>query len=258
MKNNMFKTAVEFLLYSYFNLSFDDKDNIDLIIKNVVKKAQADALSQGAYYTLVTDKEESDKAIKKAKKYLFDTMKVILDNKQKYESFFEFHKSVCFKLVGCFSDVNEEKILFSYGNAQKWLNMSIKYLCLINSVFKEFDIDSEFVRCYQSYLSDNEDNFDVPVDSFILDYIWNKTEVDAEKIPGYGDNFLKNSSRKNYKKPSDYLKKWSKWGDQKGDNEDKEYSEFQKALKASVVKDESPIIWENRAWIYQARKRRDS
>lgn len=253
MENSILKSSVEFLLYSYFGVSYDDKDDVDFIINKVIRKAKSDALSQGAYYAIVMDdcKAKSMDAIACAESYLsVELVSLLNEHKSNFDIW---HKEVCKNLVDCFNDVKDKdkSQAFSYGNAQKWLNMSVKYLFIINSLFAELGVECEYAQRYNTYLKKNESNFHIPVDSYIIDYIYKCDEVDNTIIPGYVES---KHQGKTYKKPSDYLTKWSKWTD---DDDNDEYTNFQEKLRKSVLKNNSPILWESKAWIKQAIERRN-
>lgn len=100
---------------------------------------------------------------------------------------------------------------FTYGQAQKWVNMSLKYLYVMG-----FDDMSHF-----------EQVIHVPVDSLIIDAA------------------------------NDLGVRWPSTSWSKLDNYHK-YLAFQKRLRQKMQEGtECPLIWENHAWIKQAKKRTD-
>ena len=124
------------------------------------------------------------------------------------------------------------KQFFTYGNAQKWVNMTVKYLCLIDALSDEFR--------YHKRLCELQSKFHIPVDSYIIDAVLN-TDV---KLPNKaGDR------EKRYAHPYDYVKSWSTW------NEPSDYTPFQKGIKNLVIVNETPLDWENETWIKQAEEK---
>lgn len=110
----------------------------------------------------------------------------------------------------------------TYGQAQKWLNMTLKYLWILG-----FWTDNNIKNVLH-----------VPVDSYIMEATSKlKTEV---KIP-----YAKIEGAGRYKESKS--KKWSAW-------ENVEYFEFQRTLRTSLGK-QVPIVWENSAWIRVSEER---
>ena len=62
---------------------------------------------------------------------------------------------------------NEEKA-FSYGNAQKWVNMTMKYIYILHAVYKEKAAKCDFCNTYGDQIDILMCDLDVPVDSYIL------------------------------------------------------------------------------------------
>ena len=86
-----------------------------------------------------------------------------------------------------------------------------------------------------------KDSLHVPVDSYIIDAAWNKSEkiVLPLKEP-------KKERSNQYSKPSEYVEPWSKW------NNYKVYYAFQESLAESLIGDnKSPYEWEREAWLKQ-------
>lgn len=73
----------------------------------------------------------------------------IIDRK----GFDEWHKNCCDKLIAAFDDYK-----FYYGQAQKWINMSLKYLFVLD----------------RSVTNGRYQHFHVPIDNIILERIKNK------------------------------------------------------------------------------------
>lgn len=61
-------------------------------------------------------------------------------------------QKTCEKIIECYDGVNSNKSIFTNGNAQKWLNMALKYLWLLGAL--PIDI--------------KEERLHAPIDSYIL------------------------------------------------------------------------------------------
>lgn len=148
--------------------------------------------------------------------------------KSDQEAFDTWHKKKCNIIIDLIKTEKSEKYDyeivkgFTYGQAQKWLNMTLKYLWLFNLLPAGLD----------------EKLLHVPVDSYIIDAV--KAEPSSDIKYGLGQKCN--------------IPSWSKWADP-----DK-YKEYQNNIKTQVeqqFKEEftSPIEWEGKAWIEQAEKR---
>ena len=133
----------EFLVYSYFDIvpkdvyediSFEklvDDDYKTYSTKRAIMVAYRDASNQGAYNTLFEkdladrDKliENSDNARKKSAEILLER----IDALNEASDFKKWHNEVCEEIKEQYKDVKQnEKKFFTYGNAQKWINMTMK------------------------------------------------------------------------------------------------------------------------------------
>jgi hypothetical protein len=152
-----------------------------------------------------------------------NSIQELLDNETvTINSFDEWHKSTCEKMCQTSERLsiylnNEKK--FSYGQAQKWLNMTLKYM-LVAEQWEKLDV-------MRSYLH-------VPVDSYIMENAC--LDLGVMIIDG------RSGELKPY---SDYSKPWSTW-------EYEEYIEFQERIRESLAetKDyECSMDWEFDSWI---------
>ncbi|MCM1227469.1 MAG: hypothetical protein NC320_08620, partial [Clostridium sp.] len=139
------------------------------------------------------------------------------DNKQ--SAFDSEHNRICEEIIKAYFEISE----FTYGQAQKWLNMMLKYVLLI---------EGDFVL--KSYLH-------IPVDSYIMQTVGSdnpklKHCLKLECVP------KKDGAVGKYSESSS--KPWSKW------NYD-EYTAFHNTVRTAVSESNcsSPIEWENEAWI---------
>lgn len=231
----------DFLVYSYFGIvperiyekgSFK-KMSADgyntYCTKRAIMVAYRDATNQGAYNALFKDYladrkeeliEESNAARKKAAEFLLDEIHALND----VSDFEGWHDMVCSGIEERYGEVKHNgKSFFTYGNAQKWVNMTMKYLWLLG-------LPDNTVACNKLH---------IPIDSFIIDAMWSDQNVNLPLRPENGDR------SKTYAKPSDHVLGWSQW-------DDIMYGAFRSSLPEKYS-----LCWENDAWIEQAEKRKE-
>ena len=161
------------------------------------------------------------------------------------------HKRCCSEILDIANGPQYDFLLkekLTYGQVQKWLNMTMKYLLILG------------------YVPDNIKGFlHVPIDDYILDAVWSTNHGESrykERLQSLVKHPAKLPFAANASKSYDSAKiqKWSKW---KANDRDPDlfwecamYDDFQngirKALEGSKV---TPIEWESEAWIIMARKR---
>lgn len=232
------QALMDFLIYSYFKIipkaiygDSREPDYSTYRIKKAIMKAYEDATNEGAYNTLFKKtieagklkqlKSASERARNDSAKFLFLQIQKLSALASNYK---EWHKNTCDGLYKKYSKVclNENEPFFTYGNAQKWVNMTMKYLWLLGLLDNTVD-------CERLY---------IPIDSFIIDAMWSDQNVNLPLRPENGDR------SKTYAKPSDHVLGWSQW-------DDKMYEDFR-----STLPEKYSLCWENDAWIEQAEKRK--
>ncbi len=269
--------AINFLLYNMLGVTVGDmcydkncKDTDKDRIKAAIIRAYSDATMQGAYNTQLNEtlKEQSEKAKKEAGTLLYDKIYEFFKDGSKCDNYDEWHFDLCTKLKEKY--MHENINFFTYGNAQKWVNMTIKYLNLIDALSEGFIFHERLCK-FQS-------KFHIPVDSYIIEAIWEKDSLweknDAVVYIPFKEevkekeNMTENPMRdfRNKKKnhnPQNYVKAWSSWaggknfeGKGEGSYEDSEYGKFQQEIKNNVIKNSFPLNWENETWIIQAKRRK--
>lgn len=228
----------------YYLFGFVSNDSRDKILEQIISKAYGDATMFKAF-NMQIDKGWKDQAIS-VKRDAMDLIKRSLDCFEKLdilsESVFdEWHNSVCGELKEIYKNFKREGIeSFSYGNAQKLVNMTMKYLYVISKVFqgkcveiKELLVAVEKARCF----------LHVPIDNKIIDAIWRETNINLPIKENVHPN-----RRKNYIIPSEYVVGWSKWIDT-------QYLEIQKELRNFILESDGiPIEWEEVHWIEAAKE----
>lgn len=215
------KNALSFMMYAYFGIA--NADNRFDVINASINRAYRDAAS----HVLSFKNEEDKKSAKKQAKEKIDTAINQLKNCQ--DNYDKWHECLCDDLIGIYKKYNfNDGYEFTYGIAQKWVNMTMKYLYVIYYFYSacgyyDSDFQLEFGQMIRRYAFD----FHVPIDRVI-------TEA-AKNDFGISGNF----------------KNWSKI------NTYDDYYSFEKAIKNHSSFDHdacsairySPIDWEGHAWI---------
>ena len=232
-----FDLAIDFLLFSVINASIHDEP--DTLIKACIARAYQDASRRVGYE--LSEKETATQAI-------FDAVKEMHNCDRSQDSFNEWHKETCSKILP--KNGNNE-----YGKAQKWLNMSLKYLSVVYSILKITENqDHDFVKFYEEHNTNYEKFFHIPIDSYICDALaWSKIAgINQDDTSLHMPSKTNSKPRKDFSEIAspydDYIQSWSTW------TED-QYTTFMEALK-----EEHPacdLDWETSAWIEVARCRRD-
>ncbi len=261
------KYSVEDTLYFfYFGITLDELENDDSLEK-VVKKALFDATMQGAFNSRVKDDHKEN--ARKAKNAVINTMLDALTNKncddcneqtcpetkvsfediKDKKGYDDWHKQTCCNIKKQFEDIKDEKEneAFTYGNAQKVVNMTMKYLYLLSksSQVKSCKVLNS-VKKKAAFLH-------MPIDSYIIDALFENNVLDYKQCKE--DEELKElvGSWRGKGKPSknDNVKKWSRW-------DYNLYRAVQNQIfdKNKEIGNEYYVIdWENDLWIEQAKNR---
>ena len=255
--------AINFLLYSYFEITLES--TLDEIMEAAIRTAYKDASS----HVLSIDTEENNYNTKnKAIEQMRIEIGKLLNNIEG-ESYVQWHGDLCTYLKNIYKDITCDERCFTYGIAQKWVNMTMKYLCIINSIYKEYveEYDNEISVLNNIEIIENE--LHVPVDSFILE--------SASKIGKQNNKHgfeIKIPNKKTYKRnkveicmddrmghySSEKSLPWSKWDfdSEEWKSQTNYYLEFQNSIKSEVEKTgkRSRIDWEGPAWIEIASDRK--
>lgn len=216
----------EFLMYAYFSITKADPK--DIILKKSAERAYLDLCRTIKFKTENEDvKTEYKTKICGMLVKEYDVLLNAVESSDDKQSTFEIeHNRICEEIIKAYSKISE----FTYGQAQKWLNMMLKYVLLVegDSVLK-------------GYLH-------IPVDSYIMQTVGSdnpklKHCLKLECVPKKDGTVGKYSESNS--------KPWSKW------NYD-EYIAFQKSVRTAVSESDynSPIEWENEAWIEVAEFRK--
>ncbi len=219
------KKLLSFLVYSYFGFDISklaDGELTDDEKKKCARRAYMD-LSRTIKYKYSSS--ELDKAKKDSDKYNYKVNRNttilhicndLIDSIKNYPGdnadFDSWHKSVCQQIESTMNNKKLEllKEKFTIGQAQKWVNMTLKYLWLL-------DMLPEGI---------SETDLHVPIDSFILKALEEKNISDISHKDG------------TYKYNGET---WSRLGTYE------KYKRLQEEIKK--VADDNPIYWESKAWI---------
>ncbi|PKD26645.1 hypothetical protein RB5AMG_02256 [Ruminococcus bromii] len=252
VKNNK---AFDFLLYSYFGIKESDlndqsKKDIPYICAKCAKRAYLD-LARTVKYSYSSSELEEMKSKKsseedkdKANNFIESKNNLIknicenilppIETKEgeisfKNSDFDDWHKAKCREIINFMNnsiDKSNTKILkkeekFTIGQAQKWVNMTLKYLWLLNAL--PTGVKPEYLH--------------VPIDSYIIEIAYDNKNKFENAL-----GLLEEKPKKSWSMLSDYEK----------------YFEIQEAIreaiKTNTTNETIPIKWESLAWIEVAEK----
>ena len=203
-----------------------------LLIESAIDMAYGDATRQGAFNTLAENgQNEINDAKKAAKEELRSEIVVIM--KSSPDKYDDWQLHMMKKLVESFCNIRRkhtEEDAFTHGNAQKWVNMTMKYLWERNllSTWSDYQIRE----------------LHLPIDSYILDALCFSS--DNLTFPARADSKKTSSAEiKHYVRPSDHIKPWSKWTDT-------DYKQFRESLNSEQGFN---LFWEQDAWLCASRYR---
>lgn len=260
------ETAINFMLYTLMEVTLNDLDKKGnpvgerYYIEKAVRRAYRDASSH--VLSIKEGKNDPKKNPYIKNNAISDVVDAVTDisNYNDYECW---HKHVCKDILteGIYKegkvDYKGNDREFAYGIAQKFVNMTIKYLVVLYTVMKAVDTDRvnrNYIEFYEKNLKKYEQDFHVPIDGYILEGVWNPDENhefnldDKEKII---ECVITEGKKYSGKFSSDKVKAWSKWGEHN-------YESFQKELDKIIKKvGEPPLDWESETWIKIAKSRKE-
>lgn len=237
MEVKLTKNAKEFLVFSYFGitedeLEKDDEDTKEKIVKKCAERAYLDMCRTLTFSEKMDGKpkKEKDRIEEERKNFRNEIISeqivpgVIKLFSGDVSKFKDEHNTICEnikneKWENLLKKRNkDDKGVFYYGQAQKWLNMTIKYMRMFG--------------CFSKLINDNdfENELHVPVDTYIITKAKEEFGITRPRDP------------------------WSKWDDK----EYKKFQgNLRDSIKKSS-KEESPIEWEERVWIERAKELREN
>ena len=129
------KTVFDTLIYFCFGFTLNEE--ADKIVEIIIKKSYIDATNQGAFNTKIPKEDILRKElVEKIKGRVVKELKKELLSYQHHNNKMDFdkwHNNICERILSFYEEINEDKYLFTYGNAQKLINMSLKYLYILDS-----------------------------------------------------------------------------------------------------------------------------
>lgn len=250
---NQIQVATKFMLYAYFKLDINATE--DEIIWKALDRAYADATNEGAYNTRLYDdmknpteaekkkrKNASDKMKNQAAGHIFAFLKG-LDSFENEDAFDEEHRKVCQTLVeGYEKSLGIRK--FTYGNAQKWVNMTLKYLYLLGGAYCACGC----TKAFQASINRCKAWLHVPIDSYIIEALYKEINLPRRK-DGRDPARIKELT---YNTIQGDLIPWSQW------EKDHYISVFSSIREygQSMSDTDCALVWENKAWIKVAKRRK--
>ena len=213
--------AISFMMFAYFGIA--NADNSLDVIKASINRAYRDAANHVLRFINEDDKKSGkEKAEKK--------INAAINQLQKCQvNYDEWHKKLCEGLIAIFKGYEYKPGYdFTYGIAQKWVNMTIKYLYIIYFLYQACGYeDKVFQLEYGQMMFKYVPDFHVPIDRAII----KAAKTDFNISP----NFTSWCKIDNYE----------------------DYYNFEKAIKEHNSFDHdtwsairySPIDWECPAWI---------
>ena len=220
----MNKNSIEFLLYAYFQIKVND--DYDKICNAAIDKAYSDATMMAAFNALKKRAEKS--VIEDAKKSGIRKIRESLNDLISATDYDKSHDKLCKDVVGEFKGIKTEKDdkAFTYGNAQKWVNMTMKNLYVISNAIK--DINGKLPKECEEILN-IADKFHVPVDRYIIEAVLEDEDFNNKKLP----------------QKDETIKPWSTWVEE-------DYKCFLGEVKEMCRKKQKTMIeWECEAWLKQ-------
>ena len=263
--NNIVRNAVEFLLFNYFGLNYEDGNNLETVLDKAIESAYRDATNQGAFNALFTDTAFPDREavdnlktrVKGMSRFVKDQIKTLYFSNNKMD-FDEWHRRICLRLVNTYRKICEELNspsfrvdpgaleFFSYGNAQKWVNMTIKNLYVISGAY--LAIGGTVNEGFFNAVAARSNEYHIPLDNLILGTIYKKKLIGSDReyfVMKYG----KKEPSYQIVDDSDGTGDSYPWS---GIGYQSVYEIFREELKLAI--DEPPIEWECRNWIERKKK----
>lgn len=249
MTKQISENAANFLFYYLLGVTLEEIENLEEeeITLKCAKRAYLDmsrTLKFKESYENKCEKEKKDILLHRKCfsdeicKLIEKNISTILQSQNSVDEnlFDKWHHKTCLKIIekarqGDVLDIIENKYgnsqRFYYGQAQKWLNMTIKYMRLTGKWNDQMTSIASFLH--------------VPIDSYIIQGVWEQEEWRDVLEEVIVDN-------KKGKFSSDKVVPWSKWNE-------KQYKNFQENLRKNLLNKEDPIMWEEKTWIKIAKKR---
>lgn len=237
--------AIDFLCFYLLGVTQKDignSENEDCLLFKCANRAYID-LNRTLKFLKVSKEKQKD--LEKQKKiFREDISRIIVDRinillNEEVEGYDKWHEETCDEVINKAKEYEYENLLqerFYYGQAQKWVNMTIKYMWVIEK--------------WKDKLDKLIDVLHVPVDSYILQGVWEDETLKLEDKKAILDKVFKEKGKERLTKQSEFndqsVCSWSKW-------EKTSYIDFQEKLREKL--EGKQFTWEGKTWIEIARKR---
>lgn len=250
------KYKKDFLLFTYFNITSDEVNKKDITLKACVIRAYLDMCrsirnykfkAKNLQYIKKNDKQKAEKEtfIAKIDDFIKDVV-AIFKSKLNYivkhpEGFNKYHEKICDSIIETAETFSYKKILFeenkgsiTYGQAQKWVNMTFKYLLILDV----YNIKAIYK------------NLHIPIDNNIL-----KELYEGDPNREYNGFLIRIADRQNqeYYIKNIKNKKSYKWSTIQSYTD---YNNFREGIEACIDEDKFPIEWEADVWLKQAKAKK--
>lgn len=239
--------AIIFLMSTHSGITVED--TTDELLMSLIRLAFATATNEGAFNTIKT----KGSFVEDKEKQLLE----IIKKPPKQEDMFDYwHTEVCEKILSYYkkSDCeirNNIPCAFTYGNAAKWLNMITKFMYIYRATLGYTTSKHDFCSFYDKNYAHLEKSFHIPIDSFIIEGLWNDDDTYGENnwIPG-----LDKSENKKDKRVGKYsTTKYTVWSKFKKED----YIAVQRKAQESAVNEGiSRMEFENKLWVKISKKRK--
>lgn len=245
------ENVIDFLLFSLLKMTSKDiaewKD--EKVAFYCAKRAYADMNRTLRFSKTYEENGESNKPGRKkfseciCNNIVREVLDILMMSPMTQKIFDDWHEKICEKIISIASECPisvEEKILdemvkhcganqvckkrLYYGQAQKWLNMTIKYMWITGKW------ETEFERI--------ESCLHIPVDNYIIEAA--KNEYGGKDAL---EEIIDDEKKENGRKKIDPRSRWNK----------DQYTRFQMALKGRLG-EQMPLEWEGKAWMEMASK----
>ena len=200
------KDILEFLKYSYFgNLKDPIEAASNRAYRDMCRTLRFGVLPIDTKATTISNLIEAVNVIFKEEIPIINEGSIA--NQEKFD---KWHEQLCKNIKVLY---NKKGIDFTYGQAQKWVNMTIKYLYMLE--VEEYTFDSIF-----EYLH-------IPIDKYIFEVVEKKLEI---------------------KRPVDAWSRWDKYEEYL-----KYQKDIRERIEKDKNIDVPPLLWEFKNWLEVAK-----
>ena len=230
--DNRENSAIDFLVFSTFSFSLWSLQNkeADEILDCIIKRAYRDAASH-------IKSENTNRKTIGSSIISEEISKLKTGNPEDYNGWHDNLSSSLRNILQC-----------NCGFAQKWVNMTMKYITLVCDLWEYIGNgnESKFVNEYRNMVNQYRADFHAPVDRYIINAAW-KTSKDIY-LPLEDGVSQEKRVKMDYKNPADYVKPWSQWSP-------KDYKRFYNSVRKHINMEKGALEWEGPAWIKYAEGR---